>query len=161
MTNHCGNCKACCKLLRIDELAKAPYKWCQHICTAGCGIYPDRPQSCMDFECEWFKSQNQSPNLPASLRPDKCGVVLRMVEDTLIAYANDGANWREGQIGDLLHTLSKRLVVAVVYRDKVWMIRDEIIVGPKVVTEIMTSTDGKSIRVEMPDPVTEFRPEGF
>lgn len=74
----CGPCRACCITLGFDaEPGEAPFQKppnqpCKHLVQIGCGIYPERPPVCRRFECGWISA----PNLPESLRPDRCGVMF-------------------------------------------------------------------------------------
>lgn len=77
MTNLCGDCRMCCKLLGVHELNKPPEVRCPHVCNHGCGIYETRPESCRTYECFWLSSQEWPDRaLPIELRPDRCGVVF-------------------------------------------------------------------------------------
>ncbi len=68
----CGACTMCCSALEIVELKKPAGRMCGD-CRAGrCAIYPDRPQICRDFECEWLTSRNLAP----PFRPDRVGAIL-------------------------------------------------------------------------------------
>jgi hypothetical protein len=84
-TRNCGDCHACCVTLgfeaRPDEspFAKPAGEPCPHLCSGGCGIYADRPPVCRRFRCAWL----QESTLPASLRPDRCGVLFAMNENLL------------------------------------------------------------------------------
>lgn len=85
MTNPCGTCTMCCKILRVDELAKARGQWCAH-CTpgVGCHRYDTRPESCRDFECVWLQTQYQragEAKMSPDLRPDRCHVVIDVRSD--------------------------------------------------------------------------------
>lgn len=71
----CGSCSVCCHTLRIEEptlnkLAGVP---CQHLKQqGGCSIYSERPSVCQNWYCGW-----RLFNLDSSLRPDRCGVLIR------------------------------------------------------------------------------------
>ena len=86
--NPCGNCKACCitLLIKDEKLNKPAHAACRHLdsCVNGCGIYPVRPDTCRNYECEWLKSQRVNDRMPLELRPDKCGVIFQ----TATAYNN-------------------------------------------------------------------------
>lgn len=70
----CGECSLCCKFLEIPSLQKGSDKWCPH-CTPGvyhaCGIYEDRPEDCINFNCFW-----KAESWPDWLRPDRCKVLF-------------------------------------------------------------------------------------
>jgi hypothetical protein len=59
----CGACMMCCIVLEIDELKKPAGPACRNCAFPGCSIYPDRPQVCRDFECEWLMSRTLPQNL--------------------------------------------------------------------------------------------------
>jgi hypothetical protein len=83
----CGGCTLCCDLVPVDarELKKRAFTPCPHlrsVLTAagpGCGIYGTRPRPCQVWSCVWLTS----PDLPAALRPDRCGVVIDPVVDLI------------------------------------------------------------------------------
>jgi hypothetical protein len=51
----CGGCSLCCKVMGVPEI-KADHEWCAHakLGGGGCKIYPDRPERCRDFLCQWL-----------------------------------------------------------------------------------------------------------
>ena len=67
----CGDCTLCCKVMAVDAIKKPANKWCQHVCKAGCEIYEERPQDCIDFECGWLQGAFEDRD-----RPDKVKVVF-------------------------------------------------------------------------------------
>lgn len=75
MKRKCGTCTLCCTALAVPELDKPNGVPCEHLTTAGCGIYEDRPESCRQFECGWLTGMGD-----LSVRPDRIGAVLH-VED--------------------------------------------------------------------------------
>jgi hypothetical protein len=85
VTRKCGECRACCVVLGFDARpGEAPFAKpagiaCPHLCPSGCGIYTQRPPVCIRFQCAWL----QVPSLPASLRPDRCGVLFAMNDNIL------------------------------------------------------------------------------
>jgi hypothetical protein len=66
----CGDCTACCTTLALAALNKPINVRCQHVCTAGCGIYNDRPEACQNYRCAWHLGL-----LPEKFRPDQSGIV--------------------------------------------------------------------------------------
>lgn len=79
MTNACGSCALCCKLLPIDEpaLKKPGGRWCgQFKAGSGCKVYADRPAACRAFMCHWRHSQDTATPLAPALRPDRCKVMF-------------------------------------------------------------------------------------
>jgi len=68
----CGTCSVCCSVLAVPELDKSGYEVCRHLCASGCAIYPDRPESCRSFTCEWLRgSLEVDGTVDPGLRPDK------------------------------------------------------------------------------------------
>jgi hypothetical protein len=74
----CGPCTACCTVMEVKELGKAPNQSCKHACN-GCAIYPTRPNSCRIYRCAW----QLGFGLPDD-RPDKIGVVFTFVNDKAV-----------------------------------------------------------------------------
>jgi len=71
----CGECGACCTVMRINEIqkptgARCPY---QREGVGCCTIYdtPEKPRGCSDFECEWLMGLGTDEH-----RPDKLGVLM-------------------------------------------------------------------------------------
>ena len=75
--NKCGDCVACCEVLKIDEIKKPAYTMCAY-CDNGCMIHETKPKSCADFECAWYQTV-----APIGLRPDKCGVIFQKRTDKI------------------------------------------------------------------------------
>ena len=84
MTESCGDCRLCCKLLAVEaDDGGAPFKpflkWCVHAAAGvGCKIYPTRPKACRTFECSWLVSQRRvaEERMAQELRPDRCHVIF-------------------------------------------------------------------------------------
>ncbi len=109
----CGACTMCCAALEIDELNKPAGPKCAH-CEAGCRIYPERPQVCRDFECEWLMSRS----LPQHFRPDRIGVLFmqdyELDEYRAVCSPSRVMAWREPRVFAHLVAVAKsgRKVVA-------------------------------------------------
>lgn len=74
MSRECGECRACCTVLGIEDLKKPNHTRCEHECDKGCAIYNDgRPQVCIDFKCGWLESDDDFRNME---RPDKLGLIF-------------------------------------------------------------------------------------
>jgi hypothetical protein len=72
-----SSCSLCCKLYGVAELNKPANKWCPHVHAGhGCTIYPNRPESCVDYQCLWLKSQTTDAVLSAELKPNKSKVIF-------------------------------------------------------------------------------------
>lgn len=81
--NHCGECRACCFTLYIEDgqFKKPSRQWCQHCAKDfGCKLYQSRPSVCRKFKCLWLKSQKRNDRMAPELRPDRCGAIF--TEDT-------------------------------------------------------------------------------
>lgn len=73
----CGPCTACCMVFAISELDKGMYDRCTHVCEAGCGIYPTRPEPCQAFRCQWLRGVLEvDGSVDPAMRPDACGVIV-------------------------------------------------------------------------------------
>lgn len=72
----CGDCVACCRILKIDtpELQKPAGVLCPHSTGKGCGIYEQRPAQCRT----WYCLYRRIDALPEAARPDRCGVVFSL-----------------------------------------------------------------------------------
>ena len=70
----CGPCTVCCTVWSIPFFKNAG-EACRHLTGPvgeACGNYEDRPRQCEGFNCMW----KVSPEMPASLRPDRSGVCI-------------------------------------------------------------------------------------
>lgn len=73
----CGGCTACCMHLRIDtpELQKPADVACANLVEGGgCAIHASRPPICREWFCGW----RQFDYLPDGMRPDRCGIIVRV-----------------------------------------------------------------------------------
>jgi len=73
----------CCFTTHVSELPKPSWTICPHCTGFGCGIYPTRPASCRAFECGWYRD----PAAPDDLRPDRCGVMIEVLDGTHVVMA--------------------------------------------------------------------------
>jgi len=63
----------CCKLMHFPALTKPRHIWCpKYRKGAGCSIYPDRPDECVQFMCLYL----QADELPDNWRPDKAKFMI-------------------------------------------------------------------------------------
>jgi hypothetical protein len=77
----------------IKQLAKPQGAWCAHCVRGkGCGIYPDRPEECRVFHCEWLVNESLGPEW----KPDKAKFVLVHRPDRIVAHVDPAtpAIWR-------------------------------------------------------------------
>jgi len=104
----------CCSALEIGELKKPAGPLCVNNSNCRCVIYPERPQVCRDFECEWL----QSRKLPAHFRPDRIGVLFMEDYDydqyRAVCPPDRAFAWREPRVFAHLVAVAKtgRTVVA-------------------------------------------------
>ncbi|MFC5423211.1 hypothetical protein ACFPOB_27060 [Bosea eneae] len=70
----CGDCVACCEVLRIvdPEVGKPAGVMCRHNTGSGCGIHATRPEICRRWFCLWRRIDA----MPDDARPDRCGVIF-------------------------------------------------------------------------------------
>lgn len=69
----CGDCRACCTVLGVVELAKEQHRRCHHVGPGGCAIYETRPGSCAGYVCGWLGGAYGKGQ---SSRPDRLGVIV-------------------------------------------------------------------------------------
>ena len=127
--NKCGNCTQCCRLLAVTELNKPKNTRCTHCHVGvGCRIYHARPESCQAFKCLWLQTQDTHLPFPLYLRPDKSKVVLHTTPDekNIVAKVDPGTPmaWMEKGIGNVLATLSEKLLVLIDNGKKTWVIQN-------------------------------------
>lgn len=67
----CGDCKACCTAISVEEIRKPFGAKCEHECEKGCAIYGKHPDSCQGYMCGWLMGFGDDTD-----RPDKIGAVL-------------------------------------------------------------------------------------
>ena len=147
----CGGCTLCCTVMGIAELAKPAGAGCPH-CVSGshCSIYGGRPGSCRSFRCQWLAN----PTLPASLRPDRSGVVLTVSGEPerlwLIANceAADPLAWRRAPIYPWLKqqarlTWGSGAAVLANALNRFWLI------APEEDRDLGEIADGAAIEVEV------------
>jgi len=114
MTNHCGSCNACCRVFDVPAVEKKAGVWCKHCDIGkGCKIYETRPEVCVEFKCLWLLSQEREDkrdHLPASLRPDKCKVVITPSTNERVMAAitmpGDPGAWRKPEVYALIKKMA-------------------------------------------------------
>lgn len=88
----CGPCTACCTVFAVSEFDKGPFETCTHVCETGCAIYPDRPEPCRAFRCQWLRGLLEiDGTIDPELRPDASGVVFDFQPQT--PYADVYTAW--------------------------------------------------------------------
>jgi hypothetical protein len=124
----CGSCTECCRMMAVNELKKPAWTACTH-CAAGvgCKIYPQRPQSCRDFNCGWL----MAPYMGPELKPDKCHIIFFQPDaHTMVANCDPAwpDAWRAPHVTAFLHFLAKafaRRVVLVRVENRFWRIFED------------------------------------
>lgn len=108
----CGECTACCTLMRVDMAPIAPTHKpertkCTHECKAGCSIYENKPDSCSAFMCLWLATQMFDAPMPARWRPDRIGGVVDVnaVGNMTIHLKHEAAFERTGPLRDMIKAL--------------------------------------------------------
>ena len=89
----CGPCNLCCKLVEVEQLNKPLGRWCAHTAPAkGCAIHPERPASCVAFQCGW----SLLSDLDERWRPDNSKFILLTPEGQIIVQCDPGFGdaWR-------------------------------------------------------------------
>ena len=144
----CGDCSLCCKLIRVDTLAKPPGTWCSHCSPGrgGCTIYDNRPAECEQFYCAWMTSVS----LGEEWRPMKCKLVVRLESDgKLIAIhvdPSDPVAWRREPFFQTLKQLA--IKGADVKQRVIVYIKDRVIViFPNKEVDVGTMTPGDHLVV--------------
>lgn len=106
----CGDCTACCTIMRVDMAPIAPTHKpervkCTHECKAGCSIYENKPDSCTAFMCLWLATQLFDDPMPDRWRPDRVGAVVDVNELGVMTVhlKHEVAYEREGPLRDLLY----------------------------------------------------------
>lgn len=106
----CGSCTLCCKVMKVNELDKPVGQWCKHcVTTNGCQIYPDRPQSCRDFQCLWLQG-----HLPEDWKPNKIKTVLWMEQDEVLMWHEDPNGPETSRHGETAETLQRMVEAGAV-----------------------------------------------
>jgi hypothetical protein len=83
----CGDCTLCCKVMAIEQLAKAISSWCPHCRPGrGCLIYANRPAECRTFSCLWLVNDQ----LDRYWKPSKSKLVLTTSEDGIEVRCDPG-----------------------------------------------------------------------
>lgn len=130
----CGDCEACCWAVDIPETSSGPFAPCAYqlsIITAwpaavprrcGCSIYPvgdaedRRPPNCRRWTCAWIKGLVLDGIPIPQMRPDRSGVVLYLMPNTVwgtvLAAAEAAANGLQGPMARyMIERLSKEGLV--------------------------------------------------
>ena len=99
----CGECTLCCKVMAIEELAKAAGSWCPHCKPGiGCRIYADRPTECQTFNCLWLIDDR----LDHRWKPIKSKLVLTTSQDGIEIRCDPGfpGAWRKEPFRSEIHS---------------------------------------------------------
>ena len=113
--NSCDGCSACCKIMKVAELAKQANTWCQHCqIGVGCSIYETRPESCRVYECLWLRTQSLEKPMAPELRPDKSRVVMGTTnhgEDVVLYVSADRPDaWKNSRISNVVGEFKARRI---------------------------------------------------
>lgn len=106
----CDGCTLCCKVLDIgsEGVVAPPGSWCQHCdkTGGGCQIYAQRPEECRQFACFWV----QRDDVPESLKPSKCRVVIGWAEEMFQLYVDPGRPeaWQQAQVRGWIEAMTRQ-----------------------------------------------------
>jgi hypothetical protein len=120
----------CCKLIGVAALNKPSMKWCD-LCTpgSGCNIYPERPNECAAFFCEYLLRGE----LDEIWHPARSKMVLmyRKAVNAIAVYVDptEPENWRNAP-----YYAQIKAWVEAIYRNKgqviIWEGKEAIAVMP-------------------------------
>ena len=106
----CDGCTLCCKVLRIDELAKPANVWCVHRASGGCAIHGSHPQTCRDFFCLWIEDASFGPEW----KPDRSHFVMSRSASGKGLFLNVDADAPDAWKAEPYYSALKRLAVGAV-----------------------------------------------
>lgn len=113
----CGNCRACCIALKVDDVPKEEWQRCVHLGNLGCKIYSKRPDSCRAFACGWLQGMGGKTD-----RPDRLGVIITPVSSTdlgdhAIVHEVIPGSMQKPRVRALLGELIKHTIAFEIRRD--------------------------------------------
>jgi hypothetical protein len=118
--------------MAVPELYKTAWVDCPNCAIGtGCKVYPDRPESCRDFNCGWL----MAPYMGEELKPERCHVVFCLPYDAHTIVANCDPRtpdaWRTPHVTEMLHFLARvfpQRIVLVQVESRYWRILEDRIV---------------------------------
>jgi len=118
----CGECHACCVVLRIEDLNKEMYVPCSNIVTDGCGscsIYNTRPEVCRSFRCMWLDNREFFPD---DFRPDKIGVMFygelnKESKKVIVAAEFESGAINKSRVQEKINKLVKNFSIDLIRKD--------------------------------------------
>lgn len=115
----CGECVACCTVMRIEVLGKEAGVPCQHLTASGCGIYATRPEPCRQYQCLWLQN---GPLLRDEDRPSSLGAMMNGVVGTgplegqpIIQAILLKPHEPQGRLRRRLEDLGEQIITVVLY----------------------------------------------
>ena len=104
----CGDCTACCTIMKVGALNKPDYTPCQHLCSKGCAIYSHKPAECDTWQCAWKSGWIDGDE---RRRPDNLGVMFeyRIVGGSSFLWVYEV--WPDALKDEKVNHLLKRLGV--------------------------------------------------
>lgn len=129
MAAHCEDCDGCCRVFEVKEVSKPFGAPCKHLGPTafgpGCRIYEERPDACRHYVCFWLDGERRGGDfkLPASLRPDRCKVVMGWPwgqdRETMFVYPYPGHPdaWKEDPVKERIQLILSRGGKVLVYVD--------------------------------------------
>lgn len=153
MTNKCGTCTLCCKLLRIPELDKPVNKWCNLVQLGkppdykrGCSIYETRPESCRVYECAYLTYLQTAEPLPEYCRPDNLHIVFSAAASLKFITAHVDPTypdaWKTPRTRALIDTFVEEIrpVLIIISEEQCYLVADRktTLLTKEAITDLFT-----------------------
>ena len=111
MAKGCGDCYLCCTGILTHTVydrrvgGETDCNFITSLKDERCGIYEDRPEHCAKFKCFWLREQ-----LDDSLRPDRCGIIVKSSLDHYIAiHAPHASEEASAELENIAAEKNKRM----------------------------------------------------
>ena len=159
-SRRCGECDLCCRLLRVDDLAKLGGVPCTYLRdpaadgAAGCGVHELRPEICRGYRCLWLRGSFDDAD-----RPDRLGAILDLeprggVVHLRVHEVTPGSYDRSPRIQELVAGYRESMPVRVLDADDVMTDRPVRVLLPGDAEQRL---DGERIEVLRGGEVVESR----
>lgn len=107
MVRVCGECRVCCRIIPVDELAKPAGVGCIHTCDLGCAKHENKPRECAKFSCLWMSVPSWLHGLLTdACRPDRVGIMLVGTRHGVTVYETRQGAAKEGFGKKMVHRLA-------------------------------------------------------
>lgn len=121
---------------------------CAHCVKHGCGIYAERPDPCVGFQCAWLVSQGMGYGaaMPSNARPDRSGVVIEInSKGNAILHCRSPGDWEGGTIKPIVAKLARKTTVLIEHPDGMRHIDADMQVTP--LRKVGTAPNGENLYV--------------